>query len=92
MEKDYSILPVVKVIDEWENELEGVLIIYQIKLTSGDHQPDWYPVTCWQKGITNHTIGDRFNERPTRARVEAHFKQLIFDCIITEKIKDSLIF
>lgn len=77
MKKNYFTLPMVRVIDEWESELGGIAVVYQIKLTSGDHQPDWYPVTCRQKSLAVYNIGDRFIERPDRARVEAHFKQLI---------------
>lgn len=70
-------LPTVRIIDEWESELEDITIIYQIKLTSGDHQPDWYPVTCWQKGCPNYNIGGRFGAKPERTNVEKSFESTL---------------
>lgn len=68
-------LPSFAVIDEWEETINDITLVYRIKTTSGGGgKPIWYSAACWQRGVPSPSVSGKFDERPDRRQVEARFR------------------
>lgn len=67
-------LPAFATIDEWEETIDGITLVYRIKASSGGVTPIWYSAACWQRGVPSPSVSSKFDERPDRRQVESRFR------------------